>query len=65
MSVCVCIFYVWNLVSGQDFVKIMNEELSLAGEASRPDVYYRVFREPEGAAGRFFSHIEQIPWEDM
>ena len=33
---------------------------------SLPEYYFRVSREEEGSRpGRYFSHIDRIPWEEM
>jgi hypothetical protein len=51
--------------SPQEFVKLMNMELSAVTDFVKPEFYFRVSREEEGATGKFFSHITRIPWEDM
>jgi hypothetical protein len=49
----------------QDFVKLMGNELSSSADFNLPEYYFRVFRQEEGNSGKFFSHIERVPWEDM
>jgi DNA repair protein RAD50 len=49
----------------EDFVKLMNEELSAMREFAPPECYFRISRQEDGTSGKFFSHIEKIPWEDM
>lgn len=49
----------------QEFVQLMKNELSLSNDYNVPEYYFRVFRQEDGNTGRFFSHIERIPWEEM
>ena len=49
----------------EDFVQLMRTELSFNSDFNLPEYYFRVYREEEGKTGKFFSHIERIPWEDM
>jgi hypothetical protein len=49
----------------QEFVKLMGNELSSSADFNLPEYYFRVFRQEEGNSGKFFSHIERVPWEDM
>ncbi len=44
---------------------MMSDELSGSADFNMPEYYFRVFRQEEGNTGKFFSHIERIPWEDM
>ena len=44
----------------------MNTELSNNLDFRKPEFYFRITREEEeGLEGKFFSHIERIPWENM
>jgi hypothetical protein len=43
----------------------MRNELSYSNDFNLPEYYFRVSRSEEGNSGRFFSHIERVPWEDM
>jgi len=50
----------------EDFVKLMSAELSANQEFSMPEWYFRVSREEsEDHAGKHFSHIERIPWQNL
>ena len=49
----------------QEFVQLMRNELSSLNTFSLPEYYFRISRQEEGNTGKFFSHIERIPWEDM
>jgi hypothetical protein len=49
----------------QEFVKLMGNELSSSADFNLPEFYFRVYRQEEGNSGKFFSHIERVPWEDM
>jgi hypothetical protein len=44
---------------------MMKEQLSYSNDFNLPEYYFRVYRQEEGNSGKFFSHIERIPWEDM
>lgn len=44
---------------------MMRNELALTQDANLPSYYFRVYRQEAGTTGKFFSHIERIPWEDM
>lgn len=43
----------------------MNTELSSNSDFSLPEYYFRIYRQEDGNTGKFFSHIERVPWEDM
>jgi hypothetical protein len=43
----------------------MSDELSSSSDFPMPEYYFRVFRREEQKSGKFFSHIERVPWEDM
>lgn len=49
----------------EEFVRLMNTELSMNTEFQKPNFYFRVSREEDGNSTKFFSHIERIPWDDM
>jgi DNA repair protein RAD50 len=49
----------------EDFVRMMRNELALTSDANLPAYYFRVYRQEKGHTGKFFSHIDRIPWEDM
>jgi DNA repair protein RAD50 len=49
----------------QDFVRLMNNELSTGAEIRKPEYYFRISRQEEGTTGKFFSQIERIPWDEM
>ena len=49
----------------QDFVRLMGNELSSSADFNLPEHYFRVYRQEEGNTGKFFSHIERVPWENM
>eukprot|EP01036_Dinobryon_divergens_P029229 gene29229-38297_t len=49
----------------EDFVKLMNEELSSSADFTLPEYYFRVCRQEEGNSGKFFSQIERVKWEEM
>lgn len=49
----------------EDFVRLMGNELSSSADFNLPEYYFRVYRQEEGTTGKFFSHIERVPWEDM
>eukprot|EP01035_Chromulina_nebulosa_P017059 gene17059-22570_t len=49
----------------EDFVRMMNIELSANLDFRKPEFYYRVSRAEEENTGKFFSQIERISWEDM
>ena len=57
-------FQVICITHDEDFVQMMNTELSTHGSVSLPEYYFRVSRQEE-ASGKYFSHIERIPWENM
>ena len=44
---------------------MMKNELAEGNDFALPEYYFRVFRSEERNSGRYFSHIERIPWEDM
>lgn len=44
---------------------MIRNELSYSGESYLPEYYFRVFRDDERNTGKYFSHLERIPWEDM
>ena len=44
---------------------MMGNELSSSADFNLPEHYFRVYRQEEGNTGKFFSHIERVPWEDM
>lgn len=44
---------------------MMSNELSSSADFNLPEYYFRVYRQEEGSSGKFFSHIERVPWEDM
>ena len=46
-------------------MKLMGNELSSSSDFNLPEYYFRVYRQEEGDSGKFFSHIERVPWEDM
>jgi DNA repair protein RAD50 len=48
-----------------EFVKMMNLELSASSDFNQPEHYFRVYREEMGDSGRFFSHIERNNWEEL
>jgi hypothetical protein len=45
--------------------RLMNEELSSMPGFAPPESYFRIGRREDGTSGKFFSHIEKIPWDDM
>lgn len=40
-------------------------ELSTMTDFAPPESYFRISRQEEGMSGKFFSHIEKIPWDDL
>lgn len=49
----------------EDFVRLMNNELSTSADVRKPEYYFRISRQEEGNSGKFFSQIERIPWDEM
>lgn len=49
----------------EEFVQLIRSELSAVTGFSLPEYYFRVSREDVAGNGKYFSHIERIPWEDM
>ncbi|CAN0006644.1 unnamed protein product [Ectocarpus fasciculatus] len=49
----------------EDFVRIMSMELAALSNFSLPEHYFRICRVDNTHTGKFFSHIERIPWGDM
>lgn len=43
----------------------MSQELSQSMDSNKPEYYFRISRQEDGSSGRFFYHIERIPWEDL
>ncbi len=44
---------------------MMRTELAANSDFNLPEFYFRVFRSEDDNTGRFFSHIERIPWDEM
>jgi hypothetical protein len=54
------------IVRVQDFVRLMSSELAANPEFALPEHYFRVSREvADERAGKFFSRIERISWDEM
>lgn len=57
----------------EDFVRMISEQLATVADFRLPEYYFRICRQQmegeegggEGGDGKFFSHIEKIPWDDM
>lgn len=49
----------------EDFVRMMNAELSANLDFRKPDYYFRIYRDEEGSSGKFFSHIKRQAWDDL
>lgn len=56
----------------EDFVRMISEQLATVADFRLPEYYFRICRqqmdgeeEVDGGAGKYFSHIEKIPWDDM
>lgn len=47
------------------YCRLMNEELSSMPGFAPPESYFRIGRREDGTSGKFFSHIEKIPWDEM
>jgi hypothetical protein len=44
---------------------MMNMELSAMTDFGMPENYFRICRQEDANSGKFFSHIERIPWDDL
>lgn len=49
----------------EEFVKIMNTELSLNYEFGKPEYFFRISREEADTSGKFFSKIERVQWDEL
>lgn len=58
-------FQLITITHDEDFVQSMRTELASNKDFNLPEYYFRVYRQEDGHTGRYFSHIERIPWEDM
>jgi DNA repair protein RAD50 len=48
-----------------DFVRQIRNQLGSKASVTMPEFYFRVARKEAGRSGKFFSHIERIPLENM
>ena len=54
----------------EDFVRMISEQLATVADFRLPEYYFRISRqqmeeEEQQGTGKYFSHIEKIPWDDM
>jgi DNA repair protein RAD50 len=49
----------------EEFLRLMNLELSTSIGFSKPEFYFRIRREEDGTRGRFFSKIDRVSWDEL